>query len=338
MLIPRAGITVIWGEPKCGKSFWTFDAMMHVALGRPYRGRRIHQGPVVYCAFEGQKGFEGSIEAWRQRHRLADDADVPFYLQPVTMNLVAQHRELIEVIKDQLGDQQPAAIVLDTLNRSLQGSESSDEDMGNYVKAADALREAFNCAVPIVHHCGHDKQRPRGHSSLIGAADALIMVEKAPDGTVTTTVQEVKDGEAGAKFASRLERVELIDDEDGDPLDSCVIIPVDTEAAATGATRARTPKPNSTAGKALNELHHLIIAGRFVVSRNHPRIPDGMHLVDRDAWRAACLNKRLSNGNKANEDRAFLRAEKELSDRNLISTYNTHVWPLGRQFGQAFGR
>src|SRR5271166_5616947 len=46
-LIPRVGLTVVWGPPKCGKSFWTFDLAMHVALGWEYRGRRVQQGPVV---------------------------------------------------------------------------------------------------------------------------------------------------------------------------------------------------------------------------------------------------------------------------------------------------
>jgi hypothetical protein len=39
-LIPHPGLTVIWGPPKCGKSFWTFDLAMHVALGRePWQAR-----------------------------------------------------------------------------------------------------------------------------------------------------------------------------------------------------------------------------------------------------------------------------------------------------------
>src|SRR6187455_2945204 len=32
-LIPYPGLSVVWGPPKSGKSFWTFDLVMHVALG-----------------------------------------------------------------------------------------------------------------------------------------------------------------------------------------------------------------------------------------------------------------------------------------------------------------
>src|SRR4051812_33101663 len=31
-LLPRVGLAVIWGPPKCGKSFWFFDLLLHVAL------------------------------------------------------------------------------------------------------------------------------------------------------------------------------------------------------------------------------------------------------------------------------------------------------------------
>ena len=32
-IIPRTGLTVVWGPPKCGKSFLVFDMAMHVAMG-----------------------------------------------------------------------------------------------------------------------------------------------------------------------------------------------------------------------------------------------------------------------------------------------------------------
>src|SRR5262249_16101570 len=152
----------------------TFDLMMHVARGIPYRGRRVHQGIVVYVALEGDKGFRRRIEAYKRHHGLAD---APFYLTTNPIDLVRDLKTLIDNIKQQT-PKMPVAVVIDTLNRSLVGSESSDEDMAAYIKAADAVREAFGCVVVIVHHCGIDSSRPRGHTSLSGAAEAQLAVKR----------------------------------------------------------------------------------------------------------------------------------------------------------------
>ncbi len=67
-LVPRIGLTVVYGPPKSGKSFLTFDLAAHVALGRNYRGRRVDQNAAVYCYFEGQSAASARIEGFRQRH------------------------------------------------------------------------------------------------------------------------------------------------------------------------------------------------------------------------------------------------------------------------------
>jgi len=95
---------------------------------------------------------------------------------PTRIDLVKDHAGLIASIQEQ--SQTPVLVVLDTLNRSLRGSESSDEDMTAYLNAADAIREAFECAVVIVHHCGVDGTRPRGHTSLTGTVDAQLAVKR----------------------------------------------------------------------------------------------------------------------------------------------------------------
>jgi len=128
-VIPREGLVVVWGPPKCGKSVWTFDVAMHVALNWLYRDRRVQQGPVVYCAFEGQNGFEARGEAFRQTFPIEASDPVPFYLEPFTLDLVADHAELIAIIGQQLGVAPPVLVVLDTLNRSLRGSENDSKDM-----------------------------------------------------------------------------------------------------------------------------------------------------------------------------------------------------------------
>jgi hypothetical protein len=224
-LIPRVGIAAVWGPPKCGKSFWTFDLAMHSALGWQYRGRRVIAGTVVYCAFEGAEGFKARAAAFRQHHHVPPDAEVPFFLMPTRMDLVKDHAGLIATIQEKSAV--PVLVVLDTLNRSLRGSESSDEDMTAYLNAADAIREAFECAVIIVHHCGVDGTRPRGHTSLTGTVDAQLAVKRDAADNVLVTVEHMKDGPEGDVIGSRLERVELGVDEDGDPITSCVIVPVE---------------------------------------------------------------------------------------------------------------
>jgi hypothetical protein len=211
-LLPDFGMVLVWGEPKCGKSFWTFDMLMHVALGWQYRGRRVHQGTVVYRALEGNKGFENRKEAFRQV-RLADspDADPPFYLMSSPLKMIAEHAILIASIRAEIGDQKRAVVCIDTLNRSLDGSESSDEDMAAYIRAGDAVRDAFDCCVVIVHHCGHTATgRPRGHSSIIGALDVMVAVKREENKDIVCELEAAKDLPSGAKLVSKLKPVELI--------------------------------------------------------------------------------------------------------------------------------
>ena len=94
-LIPTTGLVVAWGPPKCGKSFWMFDLSMHIALGWEYRGKRVQQGPVVYLALEGGRGFTHRVEAFRRHHSVTD---APFYLITDRTDLVNDHKQLIDEI------------------------------------------------------------------------------------------------------------------------------------------------------------------------------------------------------------------------------------------------
>ena len=233
-LIPTDGLTVIWGPPKCGKSFWAHDVAMHVALGWEYRGRTVKRGPVVYVACEGERGLRARIEAWRRDRLETYENFVPLWLLPTRLNLIEEWPELCNAIRTALSVVDPVAIVIDTLNRSLAGSENSDEDMAAYVGACDMIRECFpGVAVIVVHHCGHDATRPRGHTSLIGALDAQIAVKRLGDDTIVTEVERMKDGAEGAKTVSKLKVVEVGIDEDGDAITSCVVEPCEPTAADT---------------------------------------------------------------------------------------------------------
>jgi hypothetical protein len=258
-VIPSGGLTVVWGPPKCGKSFWTFDLTMHVARGIPYRERRVQQGAVAYVSLEGGNGFHRRIEAYKQQH---DVIDAPFYLITDRTDLVRDNETLIAALKEQMLET-PAVVVIDTLNRSLAGSESSDEDMAAYIKAADAIREAFDCALVIIHHCGVDGTRPRGHTSLTGAVDAQISVlrDEATDKLVSK-VEWMKDGTEGDVIGSRLQVAELGPDEDGQPITSCVIVPAESE---TNKPSAKSNKRESKSVKVFRAAFaEALLAGQTI--------------------------------------------------------------------------
>jgi hypothetical protein len=323
-IIPRVGLCVFWGPPKCGKSFLVFDLLMHVALGWPYRGRRVRQGAVVYCAFEGQAGLRNRVEAFRQRKLAEGAGDVPFYLVADAMNLVAEHLSLIASVEAALGVTKPAAIALDTLNRSMPGSESSDEDMTAYVKAGDALRMAFDCAVVIVHHCGHEGTRPRGHSSLMGAIDAQIAVKRDAADNIIATVELMKDGPQGDEFASRLEVVELGLDDDGDRITSCVIVPVEGLAPQ----KEKPKKLPAAAAKALKALHE-IIDDAGTIPPHDSYIPPATRAVTVEEWRDHAFRRGISgSGELKSKQQAFRRAFDQLSENQRIAVSEPYVWPL----------
>jgi len=57
-LLQSTGLAVIWGAPKCRKSFWVVDLLMHVALGWKYRGRRSGRERSCIALLKARRAFE----------------------------------------------------------------------------------------------------------------------------------------------------------------------------------------------------------------------------------------------------------------------------------------
>ncbi len=321
--LPRVGLVVVWGPPKCGKSFYVFDLMMHVALGWMYRGHRVQGGSVVYAALEGCQGFKARVEAFRQA-KMSEGASAAFHLMAEGLNLVADGPAFVAAIREQVAEQIPAVVVVDTLNRSLQGSESSDEDMANYVRAADAIRDAFDCLVVIVHHCGHGGDRPRGHSSLIGALDVQISVKRDAADQVIAELELAKDGAPGLQFVSKLEQIEIGIDADGDAITSCVIQPV--EGAAVEGKEGKGAKLTKGAQIALRALNEALgECGAIPPASNH--IPAGVKSVTTDQWRDYAYRLGVSGSNEARAKQvAFQRAHEALIAANRVAVWEPFAW------------
>lgn len=226
--LPLVGLAALFGSSGAGKSFLTLDIAAAVAGGDPeWFGRRVTQCPVTYCALEGEVGMGKRVKAWAKHHEKPLPDRLSFMPAPFDLLDGACVAELAHSIESAGGA--GGMVVLDTLNRAAPGAdENSSVDMGNIIAAAKRLQDLLGGLVLLVHHTGKDATKGlRGHSSLHAALDGAIEVIST-DSRREWRVAKSKDDETGTGEAFQLAVVPLGDDEHGDPITSCVVLPDET--------------------------------------------------------------------------------------------------------------
>ncbi len=276
-MLERDTLSLIFGDPGCGKSFLAIDWACRVATGTPWRGHDVKAAPVVYVAGEGRNGLGRRIAAW-QEHNGVSILGAPLHIAPaVAIPEVGQLAELIAAVEADA--ERPALLVLDTLARCFGGGdENSTQDMSKFVSACDAMRRRWGCTVLVVHHTGHaDKNRARGAIALKAALDAEYRLVK--DDKLLLTATKMKDAETPVPLAMELVSVELpglVDDYDN-PVASAAVNVLDADVSAI------VSKIASAGSRGKWQQLGLTIARRLIAEGD-----DGQVTVD--AWRKACTS------------------------------------------------
>jgi hypothetical protein len=280
---------------------------------------------VVYCAFEGAHGYKKRVEALRRHYNIAPDTQVPLYVIPGQADLIKEHKLLIRDIATQLNGEKPTHVVLDTLNKSLAGSESKDVDMGAYVRAAEAIRDSFGCVVIIIHHCGWDETRPRGHSSLPGAVDTQIAVVREGD-IMTATVEYMRDGPEDVQETSTAKSVTVGMDHNGKDLTSLVLEP-GGEAVVDESGKRRGSNVTDNEAIALKHLARMSIAEAMPVPASAGQ-PAGLKGTALTSWQSRTTRAIWGNINqKTTAD--MLKLQRALQRKDRIDTDGAIVWAIG---------
>lgn len=236
-VLPQEGIAAIYGPPTSGKSFLALDMLAAIATGRPWFGYRVQPAPVMYIALEGEHGIAQRVQAHQSRHGTTER--VRFLAAPLDLRNVQDRAELAREAK--AAGLAGGVICIDTLAASAPGmDENTSSDMGEVIAALKALQAELGGLVLVVHHAGKDATKGlRGHSSLLGALDAAIEVQRNGDRREWQTSKS-KDGADGNAHPFRLDIIELgIDADDGEANTSCVVAA--DERQADGVRRATLP-------------------------------------------------------------------------------------------------
>lgn len=226
-LLKRNTVNVLYGPSNSGKTFVAMDMAFAVATGQDWNGRKTSRGLVIYVAAEGGSGINERTKALDMVRKPATDP--AFDAIPCPIDLLrgsgpeSHTGKLIALIRDAEREygERCALVVIDTLSRALAGGEeNSSVDMGTFIKHIDQIKFATGAAVLIIHHSGKDIARgARGWSGVLAAIDTeMELYENTFSNTKQRDLPKIDD------LAFQLETVRVGIDEDGDGIDSCVLL------------------------------------------------------------------------------------------------------------------
>jgi hypothetical protein len=185
----------------------------------------VERGFVVYVAAENPVSVQNRVWAWMQHHKVAD-LDLAVVYGGINLSQLADARRLVRLIQEI--EQPPVLVVIDTLARAMMGDENSAEEMGEFVRSCEEIRNAFGCHVLIIHHTGKDLTKgSRGSSALRAAVDTEVEVSRVRNEVRALKITKVRDGKReGERYGLKLVDVPLGPDADGRTDTTAVIEPL----------------------------------------------------------------------------------------------------------------
>ena len=226
-------LTMIYGEPSSGKTFFALDLAAHIATGKPWNGHKVSPGGVLFCAGEGQSGLIRRRCAWETHHSLSLKT-YHLYLSSGAIDLA--EKGSLDLIHNKISDISASVdlklAVIDTLSRHHGGDENSASEMAKFVRGLDLLRQEFKIAVLLIHHSGKDMSKgARGSSALRAALDTEIVISNRNQITRINNTKQ-KDADLFPEMYFQLSAVDLVDelghktvDPHGKSVSSCVLVP-----------------------------------------------------------------------------------------------------------------
>jgi hypothetical protein len=328
---PALGVT--YGPPKSLKSFLLIHVGLHIADNRPYCGRAVQGGAVVYVTSEGIRGVRRRLIAARRAMGI-EGRKVPFALVPTMPNLGAGEADraaLQQAISDVMRSIEVPLrmIVIDTMRRAMPGkSENKQEDVSIVIDNCEALARAFNCLVVLVHHSPRSNdERGSGSNAIDAAADVMWSVIRPDDSrrSATATVARYKDGEEGDAWTFELCRAELGTDREGNLIVSCS---VDVTAEPERKIAATKSSPLSPAQQRVFDilLTATIEAGEAGLAGE--AAPRGTRAVTKETLKAYAKKAGWWDDENDKSSRARFTARlNELAGKHAIGLTAEHVWP-----------
>jgi hypothetical protein len=205
-LVEDKGLLVFFGPDKvgktaalsnflwawCGHKDWFLTDSFAMADPPESDERRV-----LYVLLEGQANFYARYDAWCHAYNNGKEVQ-GFYVMDEGLSLFQPNMQWEKPstwtpsatkLWNAVDALRPHVIVIDTLSRATAGMDENSSHMAQVVGMMDNLRDVYGLTTIIVHHTAlSDGDRPRGHSSLKGAASSYARIEGEPEDPVLTLI------------------------------------------------------------------------------------------------------------------------------------------------------
>jgi AAA domain len=268
-IMPHTGIGLLIGHSGSFKTFVALGLAVAVATKRNTFGDAAYpvrqDGTTIVAAGEGGYALLTQRVPAVEKDIGASFTldDYPFFVLTALPQAVSDE-EVAEFIAESkaatAGAPPVRLIILDTLNVMGGGlKENVAEDMGQLMRVAGRIRDAFGCFVLVLHHPPKDATGEdidaRGSGALRAGADCVyIAVRQRAEGKYLTKliVRKMKDGEEDQAIYLEGKRVDLGVNGDGDRVTSLVFQSI-PKATYEGYAERTDDLPRRI-GRALKEL------------------------------------------------------------------------------------
>ena len=332
------GFCVLVGPPGSYKSFIALDIAEAIATGRTWMGNQVSSpGAVLYIAGEGFGGLGARIKATKINNNTKDGAEI--YVIRHQLNLRSSSDDfniLMESIDDliQRTGIDLRLIQIDTLARSFGGGNENDSsDMGAWIHNCGRMQRKLDCALMAMHHSGKDILRgARGHSSLLGAVDTQLELQKIAmdepkDGVAgrgVITLSKSKDGQDNLKFGFEMIHIDI-----GGSLNlgesTSLGVREYQEMIDEQHKKTKTPPLRTGAGGvqkvSLDALH------KAISEHGEMRLIDGKRnkSIHVDQWMDAFS---AAQTDKTGIKRRFTRCVQSLQNAKKVEVFDPFVWVI----------
>lgn len=213
-ILPRQALGFLAGPPKKGKSAKAMNLGLLRSVGRPWLGVATTPGRTVIIQAEiPERELQGRLRMMLEDFGSPLPRDLLHFVTDRTIRLdrpdgLRWCRSLVEELH-------PDLLIIDPLARFFSGEENSAREVGRLIGSLDELIQAYGVALLLIHHAAKPTAtdpregglRLRGSSALFGAADSVLMLDRA-EGDLFRLTFELRHGkEPEPMLLTRSERL-----------------------------------------------------------------------------------------------------------------------------------